>query len=73
MQPPENQKMERLNRLLQETMRCLLYSSQLPLTFWNSAVIYGAFLWNQLPQEHWTTAKVELGTCVLSPSAVQAI
>ena len=34
-----------MSRLLQETMRCLLYSSQLPLTFWNYAIIYGAFLY----------------------------
>ena len=46
--PSENGKAERMNRLIQDTMRTLMTTAGISKGFWSFASIYSSAIWNTL-------------------------
>src|SRR5271154_1252957 len=42
---------ERLNRILNESIRAMLYQANMPESFWAEAVVTAAHIWNRLPSK----------------------
>jgi transposase InsO family protein len=47
--PQSNGISERLNRVLNESIRAMLYSANMPDVYWAEAVTTAAYVWNRLP------------------------
>jgi hypothetical protein len=47
--PQSNPVSERLNRVLNETIRAMLYSANMPDVFWADAAVTAAYIGNRLP------------------------
>jgi transposase InsO family protein len=47
--PQSNGVAERLNRVINESVRAMLYSANLPDSFWAEAAVTAAYIWNRLP------------------------
>ena len=47
--PQSNGISERLNRVLNESIRAMLYSANMPDVYWAEAVTTSAYIWNRLP------------------------
>jgi gag-polypeptide of LTR copia-type/Domain of unknown function (DUF4219)/Zinc knuckle len=47
--PQSNGISERLNRVLNESIRAMLYSANMPDVYWAEAVVTAAYVWNRLP------------------------
>ena len=67
--PEQNDVIERMNRTLNERMRCMRIQSGLPKAFWAEAINTTAYLINrgpsvplnyQLPEEVWSRKEVKL-------------
>ena len=47
--PQSNGVAERLNRTLNESIRAMLFTANMPESFWAEAVITATYIWNRLP------------------------